>query len=279
MNDDDNYKVKITTKQGLGIYMKTLFILIANHVGEVYFRISHDKLEIHYIDDGSIRIYALINNSQYGFEKFYCVEDIQIGVDIETISQLLKSVTAKDAVTFYVEKASSPEKIDTVGFVVTTPELSMTYEIVPIDLEINERTMAFDINDEDYPCDIKIESTGLNKVISNLKMTGGDVVNIRVKAGKLEFSSKGDKARAIGAIQQSVKESTHNVNKNTNKKDIIDLYVKAQKLHDIVKNTTLSQLMTLRLANDKLILLEYKINILGTIQIGLPSLNKPDIYD
>lgn len=275
--DKDLYSVKITTRQG--IMIKTLFTLISSHVTEINICIDPEKITINYYENLSIRICVELNDSEHGFSdggEYYCETPVKIGVNVANVAQMLKSVTAKDSITMYVEKSLSPHLDNKFGFIVNSfdSNTSTNYEISTIDVNNDD----FDIEDEIYPYEIRMQSVGLNKIISNLKQSGGDTVNIIFNKGELDFIAKGDKSK-ISSRCRDIEDLKLNDPANKYKKvDIISIYVKLQKLLDIIKNTSLSPSMTLMLENDRLVILHYKIATLGYIKIGLAPVNKPDNF-
>ena len=268
---NDIYKVKITTSQGT--MFKTLFSLISTHMSEVDICCDSEKIIICYCEKAIIRIVAELNNNNRGFSEFYVEEPVKIGVNVTDIVKILKTISSKDSVTMYLEKQLKEESIGNFGFIINSNSISTNFGSKIIDTNMD----PFESEDEDYSCTIRMSSSVLHTIITNLKVSDADIINIIYNKGELSFSAGGGtKALIISKCKSIEEEEDSNGNMPSNNKKIISIYVKLHKLLDIVKNTSLSQFVTLHLDNDKIFILEYSIASLGKIIIGMSPVIKMD---
>lgn len=270
--DDDNYLVKMTTNQPTAL--KQLFNLIHAHAKELNIYFSPDGIAINYHEELNISIRTELNNEKYAFSEFICQTPISIGVNIGTISALLKNTTNKNILTIYVEKGQNYNENQndvSFGFFIQNPTNEKVTKM---------KISILDVNDNDNyelesngGCKIIMQSSEFLADINELKVNGSDTLQICYHNGTLHYFTKSKHRADIESIKKTSAEPN-----SSDRNNIINIYVKMSKLIEIVKFNTISKTMTMHINNNSILILEYDINNMGIIYFGIPNVNKPEDY-
>ncbi len=277
-----NYLIEIETLQPSAL--RGVFTTLKEQVSEAYINITPEGINILQMDATHVVI-CQVDLKATNFDKYICKRSVKLGVDIHNLAKVLKGVGAKDILTIFVEDPSNqiggfedPDAQQHFGLRVENTEKGQVSTIY-IDLrDINEDEI--EIPDLDYPYCISMPSADLQSIANNMKNMEGDVAQIRYVKGVLYFYTKGDVGRFdISRSKTSKEENSIRILKNFEDADeIIEIYVKLQKLVEFAKGASLCTMATIYLKNDFPLFIEYDVGSLGFIRFGISHHKKPDNF-
>ena len=121
--------------------------------------------------------------------------------------------------------------------------------------------------------------------MARLKNMSSDKIRIRYQKKQLSFYTKGEHGTSeIKRYPTNKGETSINIHygegMNDNSSDIIDIYVKLQKMVEFAKCQAISSTATMYLSDSGLpVFLEYDVGNLGRIKLGVSQCKKPDDWD
>jgi len=278
--NDDKYLVKIVTLQPSNF--KALFgILKENNIVEANISINQDGIEILEMDPTHI-IIAHVSLNKSNFDEFYCREPIKIGVDTVNLTKILKGVGTKDILTLFVEDPKSQIEDGDIsisfGLLIENSSKGQSTKIYIDTMDVNDRQL--DVPDLNYPYHVQLPSSDLQSITTNLKNMGGDVIKLLFHKDTLQFYTRGEIGILETTRSKTMKEdSSIKIQKNkmnTDDLEIIEIYVKLEKLVEFTKCSCLSPMVTVYLKNNFPLFLEYDVGSLGFIRLGVSPHNKPE---
>ena len=285
MATDSEYLVEIETLQPGNV--KAAFAVLKEQLTEANLDITPDHIEILQMDPTHI-VVAHVQLKTSNFEKYICKKPIKIGIDIVNLTKVLKGVGAKDILTFFVEDPSKKtvgsgsgdesEASQLFGLRIENTEKGQVSTLYIDTLDVNEEELV--VPNLDYPYYIYMPSSDLQSIINNQKNVGGEIIQIRYIKDSLYFYTRGESGRLETVRSKTAKEDTSiKITKNVEgNDDIIEIYVKLQKLVEFTKCSSLSPMATIYLKNDFPLFLEYDVGSLGFIRLGVSPHKKPDNF-
>lgn len=282
MEVESKYLVEIETLQPGNL--KSVFAVLKEQLTEANIDITPDYIEILQMDPIHI-VVAHVQLKSTNFEKYICKKPIKIGVDVVNLTKVLKGVGAKDILTFFIKDPSDrvnegddSEASQFFGIRIENTEKGQVSTLYIDTLDVNEEELV--VPNLDYPYFIHIPSSDLQSIINNQKNMGGEIIQIRYVKDSLYFYTKGEIGRLETVRSKTAKEDTSiKIEKNIEgSDDIIEIYVKLQKLVEFSKCSSLSPMATMYLKNDFPVFFEYDVGSLGFIRLGVSPHKKPDDF-
>ncbi|KAJ3433411.1 proliferating cell nuclear antigen [Anaeramoeba flamelloides] len=137
-----------------------------------------------------------------GFEEYQCNQNISIGINLGTLSKILKSASSDDSIRIFTD-----ENIESITFEFINNEKSIksTYEIKLIDITGD----PVGIPETEYSVTVSMASTEFSKICKDLGVMG-ETVKVEQKDKKVIFSTSGE--LGTGSIEinegENIDEST-----------------------------------------------------------------------
>jgi proliferating cell nuclear antigen len=201
------------------------------------------------------------------FEKFYCEQDITIGISMLCLFKLIKIMSNSDTLTLYVEKddmnrlgikIENGEKNSLTNFKLNLMDLPKNYiDIPPASFE---SVLTMPSNDFQKIC------RDMNNIAENLE--------IKSIESQLIFSCKGD-----FATQETIIGETNtglSFKKNNQPKEVVQGVFALKHLVLFTKCTNLCNTIEIYLKNDYPLIIKYNIASLGDIKLCLAPKNMDD---
>jgi len=281
------YLVEIETGQPANL--KSVFSVLKEQITEANIDITPDHIEILQMDPTHV-VVAHVQLKASNFEKYMCKIPIKIGIDVVNLTKVLKGVGSKDILTLFVEDPNErilqqgnnddSEVTHPFGLLIESPEKGQSSKLYLDTIDVNEDQLV--VPQLDYPYHINMPSADLQSIVNSMKNMGGDIIRLLYVKDSLSFYTKGEIGRLETIRSQTSKpETSLKIKKNLQDNDesnIIEIYVKLQKLVEFTKCSTLSPMSTIYLKNDFPLFLEYDVGSLGFIRLGVSPRNKTDIY-
>jgi len=281
---DSPYMIEIETLQPSNL--KGAMTALKEQLDEASLCIDEEGIKILQMDKTHI-VVAQMELKASNFDKYICKQPCKLGLDIHTLTKILKGVGANDMLTLFVEDSSMTGGAVTVDEAEHQQQFGIRVENAEkgqvstfyVDLkDLNEDELA--IPDLDYPYLIQMPASDFQSIINTLKNMENDVVQLRYVKGVLSFFTKGDGGRLeITRSKTNKEDNSIRVTKQFDDADeIIEIHVKLPKLHEFTKCSSLSTLVTIYLKNDYPLFVEYDVGSLGFMRFGLSPHKKPDNF-
>tara|TARA_X000001036_G_scaffold436690_2_gene480360 strand:+ start:1254 stop:2066 length:813 start_codon:yes stop_codon:yes gene_type:complete len=262
----DNYSVNVQTVQATSI--KVLFDSLKDILTDVNIHFtSSGTMWIKAMDSSHVALIYLCLESE-NFETFYVsAPDIVCGVNMTSLSKLIKTITPQDTVSFKM-RGTANDKLEIC--ISNSAKNSQSISILNL-LDINEDT--YEVPDVKYNSVIKIPASDFQKNCRDLSSIG-ETVKITSKSDEICFEVKGDFASQCikvgvsgGGIIQSVHEG----------KDVSEEF-SLKYLNMFTKSTNLGSIVELYFAKNRPMIALYKVGNLGRIQYALaPKISEDDL--
>jgi len=214
------------------------------------------------MDSSHVSLVALSLRAE-GFKEYRCDRDITLGINFGSLSKILKCMGSKDSLAL-----RAADDGDTVLFVFENPDQSTisNFELKLMDID----TEQLGIPDTEYKCVVKMPSQEFQRICRDLSALGDTVVISATKEG-IKFSVTGD----IGSGDMTLKNSSKSVDSDDNENVLIELDEPVTQtfalryLNNFTKASSLSSTVSISLGPDVPLVVEYKIDDLGSVRYYL----------
>merc|ERR1711915_410349 len=202
-----------------------------------------------------------VNLSSDGFDKYRCDRQLAMGMDLESMSKVLRCASKDDIVTMKAQ--DNPDKV-TFMFESPNQERISEYEMKLMNIE--EEHLS--IPDTEYAAVIKMPSLEFQRIVRDLSQFGDSVVISCTKDG-VKFSVNGD--LGSGNIKVNQSSSTDKV------EEAVSLTFAFRYLNLFSKASSLSPQVSLSMSPDIPLMVEYSMGTLGHIRYYLaPKIEDDD---
>lgn len=178
--DDDPYLMRFQTSQAQ--QLKTLLDVLKDLITEVNIKFEPDHIKLVSLDPGRVGMVHLVINK---LEYYHCRQETYVGVYIQYLYKLLRSVTTSH----HVEWRITREQPDILEIVISNPEKRTftTHRLKTLNLDIEEVIIPH----VTFEYVISMPSSDLQKYIKELSHVS-NVVTIRGTGKDIEFLASGD---------------------------------------------------------------------------------------
>lgn len=196
-----------------------------------------------------------------GFDTYRCDRNITMGINLSSMSKILKCAGNDDAVTV---KAS--DNADTITFMFESPngDKVSDYEMKLMDLD----TEHLGIPETNYSCVVKMPSAEFQRICRDLSQIGGSVAICCTKEG-VRFSATGDLGTGNIKLAQSSNIDKEEEAVIIDMQEAVSLNFALRYLNFFTKATPLSPQVSLSMSADVPLVVEYKIANMGYIRYYL----------
>ena len=215
------------------------------------------------MDQGHVALVGLLLHSE-GFEHYRCDRNIPLGINLESMSKILKASGNEDSFTI---KASDSGANDTVTFVFENPNGDRVSEFQLKLMDIQGDSLT--IPDTEYAATVKIPSAQFQKICRDLTVMG-DTITIEVSKGGIHFSANGDLGsgnvtlKPTGGIDSKSEESV-----TVAASESVKMAFAARYLNYFTKASSLASHVSISMSPEIPIVVEYSLGDLGYIRFYL----------
>lgn len=248
----DSFLMYCSTVQASSI--KILFDSLKDILNDVNLFFSEGGIKMQAMD-GAHAALVFLKLTADKFEKFHCPNRIVTGVNMSSVSKLIKTVSTTDIITFSMIGS------DRLTITITNSQKKSVSRSVLNLLDINEDT--YEIPDVKYDSVIQMPSNDLQKICRDLSNIG-DVVKITSRESVLEFSSEGD----FASQSVTIGDTTDGLIHTTNGSPVSENF-SLKFMNMFTKSSSLSQTVEMYLKKDTPMILVYKVGNLGRVQYAL----------
>jgi len=222
------------------------------------------------IDETGIKLVATDNSSNVlihlkldaeNFEEYYCPEKVSIGMNMNNLFKLIKTMNNNDTLTLFMENDDK----NRLGIQITNDEKNTQtiFKMNLLDIEANE----INIPPATFETELTMPSGDFQKIIRDMTNIG-DKVEIQSSGHNLLLKCRGDYAH-----QETILSETENENglqyKEMEENTLIQGMFSLKYLVLFTKCTNLCNLINLYIKNDYPLIIKYTVANLGSIRLCL----------
>jgi len=204
-----------------------------------------------------------------GFDPYRCDRNISLGINLGSMSKILKCSSNDDVITLKAEDAG-----DTVTFMFesTSSDRVSDYQLKLMDIDSEH----LGIPDIEYDAVVKMPAAEFQRICKDLS-TIGDSVNISCSKEGIKFSASGELGSGNVTLKQSTAVDKEEEAIVIDLNQAVSLTFALRYLNLFTKATTLSSTVSLSFSKEAPLLVEYKINDMGYARFYLaPKINEDE---
>jgi len=242
-----------------GSILKKIIEALKDLVGDANFDCSSTGIALQAMDSSHVALVSLHLNCE-GFEHFRCDRRLSLGINLNSMSKILKIAGNEDTIVLKAE-----DQADVVNFIfenAAADKLS-NFELKLQDIDAEH----LGIPDKAYSAIVKMPSAEFQRICRDLTIIG-DSVNITASKEGVKFSVAGDIGGGSINLKQTASESDDNA-VVIHLVEEVSLTFALRYLNFFTKATSLSGSMVLQLHPDMPLLVSYTIENLGVIRFYL----------
>uniref|UniRef100_A0A6A7FPY7 DNA sliding clamp PCNA n=2 Tax=Hirondellea gigas TaxID=1518452 RepID=A0A6A7FPY7_9CRUS len=243
-----------------GSLLKKVMEAIKDLLNEASFDCAHSGILLQAMDNSHVSLVSL-NLRKEGFDKYRCDRNIVMGMNLTSMSKILKCASNDDIITMKAQDSA-----DTVTFVFESPnqEKVSEYEMKLMNLDQDQ----LGIPETEYCCIIKLPSGEFARICRDLSQFGESIVISCTKEG-VKFSAAGDIGTANIKLAQTGTVDKEEDAVIVDMQEPVTLTFSCKYLNMFTKATPLSPQVCLSMSPDVPLVVEYKIGEIGHIRYYL----------
>jgi proliferating cell nuclear antigen len=257
---DSYLNIMLEAKLTDGQIFKKIVDAIKELVNEANFDCNAAGITLQAMDTTHVALATLLLK-QDGFDSYRCDRNISLGINMTSLTKILKSANSNDSITFRAEDSG-----DTLGLTFESPnaERVCDYELKLMALD----TEHLGIPDQLYDAMIGMGTSEFSKVIRDLS-TLDESCEIVVENDTVKFFAKGEIGSGSISInsRDAVDKEDQAVNISAPKRVSTKLSLKF--LNIITKAAPLSDRVIMGITEDQPVSIEYKISDIGHLRYYL----------
>lgn len=243
-----------------GALLKKVLEAVKDLINEGTWDCSATGISLQAMDNSHVSLVSL-NLRSDGFDKFRCDRNLSMGMNLGSMSKIMKCATNDDIITIKAQ-----DDADTVTFVFESPnqEKISDYEMKLMNID----TEHLGIPETDYSVTVKMPSAEFQRICRDLSQIG-DSVRITCTKEGIKFSTSGDLGTGNVKLSQ-----TANVDKDEEAviiemQEAVSLTFALRYLNSFTKASPLSAQVQLSMSADVPLVVEYKIQDVGYVRYYL----------
>jgi len=243
-----------------GSLLKKVLEAIKDLLTDASWDCNQNGIGLQAMDSSHVSLVSLSLRSD-GFDNFRCDRNLTMGINLSSMSKILKCAGNDDAITIKANDDS-----DTVTFMFESPngEKVSDYEMKLMDID----TEHLGIPETDYNCVVKMPSAEFQRICRDLSQIGESVVICCTKEG-VRFSCSGDLGTGNIKLAQSASVDKEEEAVIIEMNEAVTLTFALRYLNFFTKATPLSPQVTLSMSPDVPLVVEYKFGDMGFVRYYL----------
>lgn len=243
-----------------GSLLKKILEAIKDLVNDANFDCTSNGMALQAMDTAHVSLVHLLLR-EGAFDHFRCDRPLSLGVNMGSLSKILKCADSKDSITLKAD-----DNGDSLSFVFEAPENDRysEFEMKLIEIEADQ----LGIPETEYSAVVRMPSVEFKRICSDLSVIGDTVTIAATKAG-VKFSSSGEVGNGSILVRQNAAADDEKTATMIELKENVTLTFALKYLNTFSKSNPLSDTVTLSLSKESPLLVEYKINDNGHIRYYL----------
>jgi len=234
-----------------GAILKKMLDAIKDLVTEASWDCQSTGMSLQAMDTSHVSLVA-VNLNADGFDKFRCDRNITLGMNLTSLSKILKCAANDDTIT--IRANDDADKI-TLLFEAKNEVETSEYEIKLMNLD----SEYLGIPDTPYNATIKMPSAKFQRICRDLSQIGDAVTISCVKEG-VRFAATGDLGSGTVRLNQTANADKEEESVTISMQDPIVQSFALKYLNSFAKATPLSSQVSLQMSADVPLVVEYKIS-------------------
>uniref|UniRef100_A0A6M2DJV6 DNA sliding clamp PCNA n=1 Tax=Xenopsylla cheopis TaxID=163159 RepID=A0A6M2DJV6_XENCH len=248
--------------------LKKVLEAIKDLLNEATFDCSDSGIQLQAMDNSHVSLVSMTLRAD-GFDKFRCDRNLSMGMNLGSMSKILKCANNEDTVTM---KAQDNADTVTFEFESQNQEKVSDYEMKLMNLDQEH----LGIPDTDYACIVRMPSHEFARICRDLSQFGESVVISCTKEG-VKFSASGDIGSANIKLAQNSSVDKEEEAVTIEMQEPVSLTFACKYLNSFTKATPLSAQVQLSMSADVPLVVEYRIQDIGHIRYYLaPKIEDDD---
>jgi proliferating cell nuclear antigen len=243
-----------------GSLLKKIVEAMKDLVTDANLECSASGITMQAMDSSHVSLVSL-NLKATGFDTYRCDRNISLGLNLASLSKILKCAGNEDGITLRAEDDG-----DSVTFVFENAEADRVsdFELKLMDIDAEH----LGIPDTEYKCTVKMPANEFQRIVRDLSSIG-DTCTIAVTKEGVKFSVKGD--LGVGNITRKQSKSADKEEESTiiEMEEGVELTFALRYLNFFTKATPLSAQVVLHMSKDIPLMVEYKCEELGWMRFYL----------
>lgn len=244
-----------------GSLLKKVMEAIKELLNEASFDCSENGITLQAMDNSHVSLVNL-NLRSDGFDNYRCDRGLTLGVNLASMSKILKCAANNDAITLKAQ-----DDPDT---------MTLTFESEKSGERVSDYTMKLinldqehlGIPETEYSCVVKMPSGEFARICRDLAQFGESLTISCTKEG-VKFSASGDIGSGNVKLAQNANVDKESESVTVEMQEPVTLTFAAKYLNQFTKATPLSEQVMLSLSTDVPLVVEYKIGEVGYIRYYL----------
>lgn len=251
-----------------GSLLKKVLEAIKDLLNEAIFECSSTGIALQAMDSSHVSLVSF-NIRSDGFETYRCDRNLSMGMNLVTMSKILKCAGNDDVITM---KASDNADSVTFMFESQNNEKVSDYEMKLLDIDAEQ----LGIPDTEYSSVVKMPAGEFQRICRDLSQFGDSVVICCTKEG-VKFSTSGDTGSGNIKLAQNSSSDKEEEAVIIEMNQAVSLTFALRYLNYFAKATPLSPQVTLSMSQDVPLVVEYKIADIGFLKYYLaPKIEDQD---
>jgi len=238
--------------------LKKIVEAIKELVTDAKFECTASGISLQAMDASHVSLVQLLLRAD-GFEEYRCDRNISLGMNLDSLSKVLKCAGNEDTVTIRAE-----DEGDSVTFIFESKNKISDFELKLMDIDAE----TLGIPDTEYQAIVKMPGNEFQRICTNLTQWGDSVLIAANKEG-VKFSVSGDIGSGNIAIKPNADVDKEGEGTTIELNEEVTLTFALRKLVAFTKATPLSLSVTLSMSSDVPLATEYTVGELGYIRFYL----------
>ena len=196
-----------------------------------------------------------------GFTDFRCDRNISLGMNLVSMSKVLKCAGNEDTITIKAD-----DEGDTVKFCFESSEGDRVSDFELKLMDIDSENLG--IPDTEYKCTVKMPSAEFQRIVRDLSVLG-DTCVIKCSKDGVSFKVRGDLGTGSVHRKQSTAGEKSEEHTTVDVEEPTELTFALRYLNSFTKATPLSAQVVLHLSKDVPLMVEYAVENLGHMRFYL----------
>ncbi|CAF3817170.1 unnamed protein product [Rotaria sp. Silwood1] len=212
-------------------------------------------------------VVSLVMRSE-GFESYRCDRNMSLGINLVSMSKVLKTMGKDDSLTIRVNDDSDS--------IIISMESQNQDKFADYELRLMDFGIAHvGIPDTDYSCTINMPSSEFSRICRDMSIIGDSVLVCTTKEG-VKFSAKGDLGQGCIRLVQTANVEKEEEAVIIKMKEAVALTFYVEYLSMFCKAAQLSPQVSVNLSKDTPLMCEFKIAEMGHVRFYLAPKSEGD---
>jgi len=239
--------------------LKKILEAIKELVTDANFDCNSNGISLQAMDSSHVSLVSLLLRSD-GFDHYRCDRNLALGINLGSMSKIIKCASNDDSVTLKAEDQGS-----SLTFMFESPNKISDFELKLMEIESD----SLGIPDTEYKAIVKMPAAEFQRICRDLTNFGDTVVISATKEG-IKFSVSGE----LGTGNVHIRPSSDVDSKSEDETSIelqepVQLTFALRYLNFFTKATALSSTVSLSLSKDVPLVVEYRIEDNGYLRFYL----------